>query len=102
MFPISKSLGYHRKSVCKIIVVLHLSVCLQCESCFCKDELVDSMRQNPYSISTDGSNDNSIRKMFPITGTVEVQGQLVTQFLDMCTGESGTAKGSKICVYLCQ
>lgn len=54
------------------------------------------MQRGPYSICTDGSNDNSIKKMFPITVTVELGGAMVTRFLDMCTGTSGTAEGKPV------
>ena len=58
------------------------------------------MKQGLYIICMDGSNDNSIREMFPITVTVELDGEVVTRFFDMCTGVSGTAEGEKTNIYV--
>ena len=60
---------------------------------FCRSELVTAMKSGPYSISTDGSNDNGITKMYPIVVTIPTETGIRTQFLDMCTGTSATAEG---------
>lgn len=59
----------------------------------CRKEIVQAMQTGPYSICTDGSNDNSVKKMYPITVAVEINGVIVNRFLDMCMGTSGTAEG---------
>lgn len=61
--------------------------------CF-RSELVDKMKAGPYSISTDGSNDNGLKKMYPMVITVATEEGPRTRFLDMCTGISSTAEGS--------
>ena len=51
------------------------------------------MIEGPYSLSTDGSNDNGIKKMFPLVVTVCTPTGVESRFLDMCTGTSSTAEG---------
>ena len=51
------------------------------------------MKSGPYSISTDGSNDNGITKMYPIVVTIPTETGIRTQFLDMCTVTGATAEG---------
>ena len=48
------------------------------------------MIEGPYSLSTDGSNDNGIKKMFPLVVTVCTPTGVESRFLDMCTGTSST------------
>jgi len=58
-----------------------------------KNELLDKMRTQPFSICVDGSNDRDLQKMNPVTVRIHdhVKGQIVTQFLDMCLSSSSTA-----------
>lgn len=55
------------------------------------------MRNNFFSIATDGSNDSGLEKMYPITVRIfDInKSQIVTEFLDMCLTkgpEAGTAE----------
>lgn len=58
------------------------------------------MKSGPYSLATDGSNDSSIAKMFPLSVTIYDGERTRTQLLDMCMGESSTAEGMKQIVLL--
>lgn len=51
-----------------------------------KVALVISMREQPFSIATDGSNDCGLEKMNPMTVRLynTYIGRIVTRFLDMC------------------
>lgn len=59
---------------------------------FFKSELVRAMKSGPFSIAIDGSNDNGLEKMNPMTVRFynENLGRISTQLLDMCltTGET--------------
>ena len=44
-----------------------------------KAAIVETMKNNPFTIAIDGSNDMGLEKMNPMT-----QGEVVTRFLDMC------------------
>ena len=62
-----------------------------------RDELVTKMQKEPFALAIDGSSDNGIKKMNPLTVRVfDINKQRVTtQFLDMCltTGKTaGTAE----------
>lgn len=55
------------------------------------------MKTGPYAIYTDGSNDNNIKKMMPITISIQdSKGEtgVKTEFLDMGLSESQTSEGS--------
>ena len=60
-----------------------------------KDNLVASMKETPFSACIDGSSDNGVQKMNPLTIRIfDVnRGQVATQFLDMCMASSSTAGG---------
>lgn len=51
-----------------------------------KSSLVNIMRTEPFSIAIDGSNDNGLEKMNPMTVRIYdvTRSKVVTQFLDMC------------------
>lgn len=53
---------------------------------FYLDKLINRMRNNFFSIATDGSNDSGLEKMNPITVRIfDInKSQIVTEFLDMC------------------
>lgn len=52
------------------------------------------MKTSPYSLATDGSNDNGLQKMNPLTVRIyDVNlGKVKTSFLDMCMSSGGTAE----------
>lgn len=52
------------------------------------------MKISPFSIATDGSNDNGLLKMNPLTVRIyDVNlGKITTRFLDMCISTGGTAE----------
>ena len=53
------------------------------------------MRESCYSICTDGSNDQNLEKMNPVTIRLfDInQHKVVTKFLDMCLSKVSTAVG---------
>ena len=56
--------------------------------------LVDHMKVNPFSVSVDGSSDNGLEKMNPLTVCVITKSGIVhTEFLDMCMSSDSTAEG---------
>ena len=59
-----------------------------------KKDLVDNMKSSPFSIAVDGSNDNGLSKMNPLTVRIFdlERSRIVTRFLDMCTATSSTAE----------
>ena len=58
-------------------------------------ELITEMKKSCFSISTDGSNDQSLEKMNPVTVRLfDInQHKIVTKFLGMCLSKSSTAVG---------
>lgn len=48
--------------------------------------LVEAMRNGPFTVAIDGSNDTGLEKMNPMTVRCfdDSCGEVVTQFLDMC------------------
>lgn len=61
--------------------------------------LVASMKKNPFSLATDGSNDTGLQKMNPVTIRIfdEEEGIVATRFLDMClTSGTGSATSGAI------
>lgn len=56
--------------------------------------LVEEMKKAPFSLATDGSNDNGLEKMNPVTVRIyDVnRGKITTKFLDMCLSTGGTAE----------
>ena len=59
------------------------------------EDLLESMKRHPFSISVDGSNDSDLAKMNPITVRLYDlnSNKVVTRFVDMCTSSSSTAAG---------
>ena len=51
------------------------------------------MQDNPYSLATDGSNDNALEKMNPLTVRIFnlSRGKVKMSLLDMCMSPSGVA-----------
>ena len=56
--------------------------------------LIDNMKQNPFSLATDGSNDTGLQKMNPLTVRIfDInRGCVTTRFLDMCLTSASTAE----------
>ena len=57
--------------------------------------LIEQMKTSCYSIATDGSNDQGLQKMNPVTVRLFGinQHKVVTKFYDMCPSTSSTAVG---------
>ncbi len=63
---------------------------------FYQQDLVDIMKNGPYTIAIDGSSDTGTEKMNPLTVRIfDVNNDTTvsTQFLDMCMSSSATAAG---------
>lgn len=62
---------------------------------FFQKQLIENMKQGPYALSIDGSSDNGIEKMNPLTVRIfdSAHGIVTTHFLDMCMSSSSTAEG---------
>ena len=60
-----------------------------------QQSLIDKMKVNVFSLSTDGSNDQNLEKMNPVTVLIfdTNHHKVVTKFLDMCLGKSSTSAG---------
>ena len=60
-----------------------------------QNNLVEQMRNSCFSIATDGSNDQGLTKMNPVTVRLfDInQHKVVTKFYDMCVSSSSTAVG---------
>ena len=60
-----------------------------------QQRLINEMKESVFSLSTDGSNDQNIKKMNPVTVRIyDVnQHKVVTKFLDMCLSKSSTSAG---------
>ncbi|XP_029958821.1 uncharacterized protein LOC115396888 isoform X4 [Salarias fasciatus] len=63
-----------------------------------KNELVMKMRENPFTLVTDGSNDTGLEKMNPLTVRVFDTTKVVHRFLHMCT-RSGRSCGTADVIY---
>ena len=61
---------------------------------FSRNALVTQMQKSPFSLATDGSNDNALLKMNPLTVRVFYVnlGKVKTCLLDMCMSKGGTAE----------
>jgi hypothetical protein len=59
------------------------------------EDLLQSMNLHPFSLSVDGSNDEGLEKINPLTVRIFYinANRIVTRFLDMCTSSSATAEG---------
>ena len=59
------------------------------------EDLLQSMKLHPFSLAVDGSNDEGLEKMNPLTVRIFDlnANRIVTRFLDMCTSSSSTAEG---------
>ncbi len=59
-----------------------------------RNALVEQMKVLPYSLATDGSNDNGLHKMNPLTVRMfDLNlGKITTRFLDMALSSGGTAE----------
>ena len=64
-------------------------------------ELVEYMKSSPFSLAIDGSNDNDLQKMNPMTVRIfdSSRGRICTRFLDMCLTE-GTREGCAEAIFI--
>ena len=60
-----------------------------------QQSLKDEMKVSVFSLSTDGSNNQNLEKMNPVTVRIfDInQHKVVTKFLDMCLSKSSTSAG---------
>ena len=60
-----------------------------------KENLVETMKEYPFSVSVHGSSDTGVEKMNPMTIRIfDInRGSVTAQFLDMCMSSSSTAQG---------
>ncbi|CAM4573185.1 unnamed protein product [Leuciscus chuanchicus] len=63
-----------------------------------KKELVMKMRENPFTLVTDASNDTGLEKMNPLTVRIFDSNKVVHRFFDMCT-TSGRSCGTAEVIY---
>lgn len=80
VFPDSKIATMYHSASTKAMCMLNLAI-----APMFKEDLITSMKVHPFSISIDGSNDNGLKKMNPITIRIyDVnENRIVTRFLDM-------------------
>ena len=94
IFPDSKIAKGFASARTKTTCILNMALRPHYESA-----LVQQMKDEPFSIATDGSNDNGLQKMNPVTVRLfdEASGCIRTKFLDMClTTGTGSATAEKI------
>ena len=62
---------------------------------FYQHNLIDVMKNKPYSLAVDGSSDSDVKKMNPLTVKIfDISYSVVsTQLLDMCMSSTSTAEG---------
>ena len=92
IFPDSKIAEGFASTQTKTTCILNMAFHPHYESA-----LVQQMK-DPFSIATDGSNDNGLQKMNPVTVRLfdEASGCINTKFLDMClTTGTGSATAEK-------
>ena len=89
-FPDSKRVQAYSMGKTKATCILNGAIAPDLQS-----SLVEKMKSTVYSLATDGSNDQNLEKMNPLTVRYfdEPQHKVVTQFLDMCLSRSSTAEG---------
>lgn len=66
-----------------------------------EDVLISQMRGEPFALAIDGSNDNGLQKMNPVTVRVfdADRGRVCTRLLDMCL-TSGTGSATAATIFL--
>lgn len=81
-FPDSKIAAKYHFASTKAMCMLKLAVAPSL-----KQQLIDNMKIHPFSVSVNGSNDNGLEKIHPLTIRIYdvSSGKIVTQFLDLCT-----------------
>ena len=89
-FPDSKIAQSYACSRTKASCILNGAICPDL-----KQSLVEEMKTFVFSLSTDGSNDQNLEKMNPLTVRIfDInQHKVVTKFFDMCLSKSATAVG---------
>ena len=90
IFPDSKIAKTYSCSKTKASCILNRAIAPDLQSI-----LIDQMKTSCYSIATDGSNDQGLQKMNPVTVRLfDInQHKVVTKFFDMCPSTSSTAVG---------
>ncbi|CAB4036850.1 PREDICTED: uncharacterized protein LOC107326933 [Paramuricea clavata] len=90
VFPDSKIASKYRSASTKATCMLNEAV-----APMLIEDLLQSMKLHPFSLSVDGSNDEGLEKMNPLTVRIFYinANRIVTRFLDMCTSSSATAEG---------
>ena len=81
IFPDSKVAKRFASARTKTTCILNMALCPHFEAA-----LVSQMQEEPFSLAIDGSNDNDLQKMNPITIRVldASHRHVLTKFLDMC------------------
>ena len=89
IFPDSRIASDYHSASTKATCMLNLAV-----APILIENLVESMKSHPFSISTDGSNDTGLEKMNPATVRIyDFKTSCVsTRFMDMCVSSSSTAQ----------
>ncbi len=89
VFPDSKVASNYHSASTKAMCLLNLAV-----APLLIEKLVESMRTQPFSLSTDGSNDSGLQKMNPATVRMyDLQNDCIsTRFFNMCVTSSSTAE----------
>ena len=90
IFPDSKIAKWFASARTKTACILNIALRPHFEAV-----LVSQMQEEPFSLAIDGSNDNDLQKMNPITIRIldTDRCQVSTRFLDMCL-TSGTASAT--------
>ena len=90
IFPDSKIAKAYSCSKTKASCILNRAIVPDLQSI-----LIDQMKASCYSIATDGSNDQGLQRMNPVTVRLfDInQHKVVTKFFDMCLSTSSTAVG---------
>ena len=95
VFPDSKIAKSFASARTKTSCILNMALQPHLESI-----LVARMKKEPFALAIDGSNDNDVKKMNPLTVRFfdETNGHVCTQFLDMCA-TSGTSAGTAKAIF---
>ena len=80
--------------IAKIYASRHTKTAYLINGALAPQELVAYMKENPFAFTTDGSSDNSIEKMNPLTVRIFDQGSrtVCTRFLCMCMSSEANAE----------
>ena len=81
VFPVSETAKGYASARTKTTCIINRSLAPHF-----RDALVEAMKNKPFAVAVDGSNDTSLEKMNPMTVHLfdDRRGEVVTQFFDMC------------------